>query len=74
MCHENRCRYVDQLLCTVEPCLTDTPENMVIYMYDNADTLLGPECHLLHTDTSLFRKADAWLGPNSITTHTNLPL
>ena len=46
MCHENHYRYVDQLLCTVEPCLADTPKNMVIYMYDNVDTLLGPECHL----------------------------
>ena len=47
----------------------DTPENAVIY--DNADTSLGPECHLhrltyKNADTSLFCKVDTWLGPNGI--------
>ena len=46
MCHENHYRYIDQLACTVEPCLADIPENTVTYMYDNVDTLFGPECHL----------------------------
>ena len=57
------------------------PWNAAIYIvYDNADTLLGPECYLhrltyiqnpWNVDTPLFHKVDAWLGPNSITAHTN---
>ena len=56
------------------------PWNMAIY--DNADTLLGPE-HYLHrltcnqthwnVDMSLFREVDTWLGPNSITAYTKSP-
>ena len=46
--------------CTVEPHLPDTPE-------------IQPST-IMQTCTSLFRKADTWLGPNTITTDTNSPL
>ena len=54
-------------------------------IYDNADTLLGSEYYLhrltymynqtpRNADTSLFYKADTWLGPQQyITAYTNLP-
>ena len=72
------CNGISGIWSIVEPRLTDTPEmrpSTIMRTLRSVWNAIPIDLHAIRPPEiwtpPLFRKADTWLGPNSITTHTN---